>query len=405
MDRLNEVIRKTSRWLIDQQCEQSGGWAERPGLPVNPLNTAEAIIALIDAGAVTAGSDQIQKGIEYLKKCQYSKQNNAGAWTRWRRVNEKTLHHVPDIIRTSFVIQALIKGGVGLHDESIKKALNWLVSLRNDLDGGWGSRKGVVSAVLPTCFVLMALIEAYKAGMEEYKNMISEGLKFLIEKCHHNEGYFGDPGPLEGIQTIYAILSLQAARGCQLNPYIEKEKEAISWLLENPDKARKMVEWFVEIDSIDPGCNYSYLFMTESLLIRVLTESPYREHRKSELARDVMIDLKDRMDPSGAFYGYRIFTWATAKVLCSMSKAKQEYLKFPLRRPEYSGAKVGHILMIFIMLLLCAVVFLTIHSSFELLHAGVFVILMLAALLAYDKIREKTFKELSQKIISQFGKG
>jgi len=404
MNNVDEVIEKSSQWLVAQQHNQTGGWAERPGLSVNPLNTAEAIIALLDAGAVAAGSDQIQSGIDYLKRNQCTAQGKAGAWTRWSRVNQETVRHLPDIVRTSFAIQALIKGGVGVHDESVVKAIAWLLSTRNDLDGAWGTRQKVSSSVLPTCFALMALVEAYKAGMKECKDPIAEGIEFLVEKCHHNEGFFGDQGPLEGIQTVYAVLALQAARGCQLNPYIDKEKTAIEWLLENPDKARKMVEWFVEIDPDDDGGNYSYLFITESLLIRILTDSQFREHRKSELARYTMIDLKDKMDPSGGFYGYRVFSWATAKVLWALSKARHEYSVFPSRSPEYPGAKVGHILMIFILLLLGSVVFLTVQGSFGFLHASVFVILMLASLLAYGRIREKTFRELAQKIISQFGK-
>jgi len=60
--------------------------------------------------------------------------------------------------------------------------------------------------------------------------------------------------------------------------------------------------------------------------------------------------------------------------------------------------------MIFLLLLLGSVVFLTTKGSFGFLHANVFVILMFVSLLASGRIREKTFRELAQKIISQFGK-
>lgn len=405
MMKLDEVIDKSSQWLIAQQCKETGGWGERPGKAANSLNTAEAIIAIMDARAVEAGSKLIQNGIKFLKGNQCSEQDKAGSWTRWSRIGENIFHQTPDIVRTTFAIQALIKGGVGSDDESLENGINWLLSARSDTDGGWGCRKGAISAVLPTCFALMALTAAYKAEIKDFEEPINEGLKFLVENNHKSEGYFGDSGPLEGVQTIYAVLALQAARNCELNSYIKKEKVAIRWLLENPDKARKMVEWFVEIDPHHADANYTYLFMTESLLVRVLSESLSREHRKSELARDTMSDLKDKMDPSGGFYGYRIFSWATAKVLCSMSRAKNEYVEFPTRRPEYSGTKVGHILMFFILVLLGAVIYLTRNDMFNSLQAGVFVILMLASLLAYGRIRETTFKELLQKIISLFGKG
>jgi len=104
MNNVDEVIKKSSQWLVAQQHNQTGGWAERPGLSVNPLNTAEAIIALLDAGAVAAGSDQIQNGIDYLKRNQCTVEGKAGAWTRWSRVGQETVRHIPDIVRTSFAI-------------------------------------------------------------------------------------------------------------------------------------------------------------------------------------------------------------------------------------------------------------------------------------------------------------
>jgi len=302
------------------------------------------------------------------------------------------------MVRTSFAIRTLIKAGIGVNEEPVENAVDWLIAIRNE-DKGWGSRRGSPSALIPTCLALIALLEAYRARMNRCKQPITDGLAFLVGKYHKAEGSFGDPGPLKAVHTIYATLVLQAARGCELSPYLEKEKGAIGWLLEHPDEARKLVEERIKIDP-SGRFDYGFLFMTDSLLIKVLTGSAYKEHRNSALARNAIISLRDKMDESGGFFGYRVFSWSTAKVLSALSIASSRYHEFPKRRPEYSGLKAGNFLLAFAVLLSIAVVYLAINKSFNMLHAVLFIFLMIASLLGYGKIGEKTFKELVQSVLN-----
>lgn len=66
MESLQKVIEWASHWLLDQQDEASGCWPDRSGMQPNTLNTAEAMVALIDSDVSTAGSTPIQKGVKYL---------------------------------------------------------------------------------------------------------------------------------------------------------------------------------------------------------------------------------------------------------------------------------------------------------------------------------------------------
>ena len=393
---LKEVMKKSANWLLKNQDPHTGAWADRAGEPASILNTAEAIIAILDAHAVLPGDNQIQKGVQFLLQHQCTNKPDKGAWAREILKNGGKLTHVPDMVRTSFTIRALIKAGTWVDTEPVKNAVDWLLAIRNK-DNGWGYRRGTQSEPMPTCFALIALLEAYGAKMDECKQPAVAGLEFLVNKYSNNSGSFGAKDPLEAVHTIYAALVLQAARCCELNSYPDKEEQAITWLLGNPDKSSKLVEGKIMIDA-DDQLNYDFLFMTHSLLIRVLAGSVNKEHHKSNLARETLITLRDKMDPSGGFYGDRVFSWSTAKVLSALSMAMSNFKEFPERSPEYSGPKAGILVWIFAILLSIFVVYLTIKDSFKLLHAGVFIFLMLASLLAYGMIGEKTFKELVKDI-------
>lgn len=398
MTELGDVMKRSADWLLKRQDSTSGGWASRAGRVVSTLNTAETIIALLDGDVVAAGDNRIRQGVQFLLKHQFKEGSDVGTWPREVLGDQGEPYQIPDMVRTSFGIQALIKAGTGIDEDPIKNAVDWLLGLRNT-DNGWGYRRNSTSGSIPTCFALMALMEAYRAGMDQCKQSIINGLEFLVEKCGNEDGSFGNPGPLRAVHTIYATLVLQAARRCQLSPYLAKEKGAIGWLLEHPDDARKLVE---ERVTIDPSgrFDYGFLFMTDSLLIKVLTGSEFKEHRNSGLAREAMISLRDKMDESGGFYGYRVFSWSTAKVLSALGMVRSQYQEFPNRNPEYSGPKAGNFLFGFAILVSVAVVYLTVEDRFQLLHAAIFIFLMLALLLAYGRIGEKTFKELVQGVFN-----
>jgi len=203
-----------------------------------------------------------------------------GAWPREVAAGERDAppYHIADLVRTSFAVEALIKAGRGVDQEPVKNAVNWLLHCRR-LDNGWSGHKESASTFMPTCFVLLALIEACRAGMTRCKRKIEEGVRFLVDHYQKPEGCFDDPGPLRAVHTIYGTLTLQAVRRANLGRYAQEEKQAIEWLLRHPDEARKQVEEQLEIDPRGRG-NYGFLFMTESLLIRSLMSSEDKKYRE-----------------------------------------------------------------------------------------------------------------------------
>jgi len=301
IDEIRKAMESSARWLLDQQ-DPSGGWGEQPGKKPNTLNTAEVIIAILDVDGDVAqpGSAPIQHGVDFLLKHQLSGAMDSGAWPRGVPLDDGTLVKTPDIIRTSLAIQALIKAGRGVTETSIRNAVDWLLRIRR-IDKGWSHRGDATTTIMPTCFALMALVEACKAGSSACKEAIQEGLEFLATEYQRNDGSFGEPGPLTAAHTIYATLVLQKARRYGLPSYSQQERRAIDWLLVNPDEAKKLVEERVLLDATNSRENYSYLYMTGSLLIRVLNGCDDSEDWRALCPGTRSLALKTTWTPRGAF--------------------------------------------------------------------------------------------------------
>lgn len=411
MTQITKIIDSAGYWLEIQQ-EKSGGWGERRGAHVNVLNTAEAMIALIDSGICRAGNSSIRNAVQFLLRHQTLAGQDRGSWPREVTLNESNAIEIPDLVRTSYAIQALIKAGEGINEVPVESALEWLLTCRDESSKGWGYAHDKPNALIPTCFALTALLEACNAGAGVYQTQILESLQHLVDFYYNDggddvRGSFGEPGPLQGVHTIFAALVLQSARNNQLSRYEKHEKQAVEWLLRHPDEAIRLKEEWVSIDqnfSVDgQKGGYGFMFMTDTLLIRLLVGSDNMDDKRSALAHEAMHSLKDKIDENtGAFYGPRLFSWATAKALSALTvlqkHAGAEYPDFPARTPESRSAavgwKIGPVIIAFAILLSGLGFYLMVTEKFGLLAFSFFVIMMLAALLAYGAIGEKTFKEL-----------
>jgi hypothetical protein len=409
MTQIAQIITTAGGWLLKQQDPDSGGWADRPGGHVNTLNTAEAMIALIDGGCCKAGAATIRRAVLFLIKHQTKDGKDRGSWPREIVSEQGSTVCIPDLIRSAIAIQALIKAGEGVDDDGVKMALEWMLAVRDKDSKGWGYAPESPGEITPTCFAVTALLEAHAACPGTYSDHIRESLKYLVENHYNNggeeiNGSFGSSGELQGVHTIFAALVLQFARVNNILEYTKQEIQAIDWLLLHPDQAiRLREEWIAIHNSKVKGKagGYGYMFMTDTLLIKLLLGADGVNDRgsRSSLARDAMNSLKDKLDDStGAFYGSRLFSWSTAKALDALSSLQKssgaEYPDFPQRQPEYKGLKVGPIILGFSVLLSVFGFYLMVYDKFNMLAFGFFAIMMLAALLAYGMIGEKTFKEL-----------
>lgn len=403
------------QWLLGQQDPATGGWADRCGGHINALNTAETMIGLIDAGILNAGADPVQKGVQFLLTHQFREGPNRGSWPREIVSEQGITTRIPDIVRTSFAIQALIKAGVGFDQEAVQDALNWLVEVRDEKTKGWGYAPGKPSELMPTCFVLSAQLEVYKASQQNrLQEQIQEGLKYIVDTYYKSggdeeRGSFGEPNSLRAVHTIYSALVLQMARCCNLSLYTNQEKEAIKWLQRHPDSAIRLTEEWVDIEKNSGAGNqsggYGFMFMSDTLLIRLLMGSDNVDDRASGLADHAMNSLKDKLnETTGAFYGYRECSWSTAKALSALSVLRKhtdnQYPDFPHRDPEFTGWTTGPFILGFVILLSIFGFYLMVEEKFNLLAFSFFTALIMAALLAYGAIGEKTFKELFRRLMN-----
>ncbi|NTU41657.1 MAG: terpene cyclase/mutase family protein [Nitrospirales bacterium] len=405
---VERAIRTAVDWLLKIQDSGSGGWPERPGQAPSTLNTAEAIISLLDSRLVNCGDKAVKKGLSFLKKHHRPcpAEEDKGAWPREIQVEhgEQELL-IPDLVRTSFAVQAIARCE-GTDSDLVKDAVAWIKAVKNKDDGGWGFRRGGPSSITPTCFALKALIEAAAGGMQDCSDPILQGLKFLVGTCRNGDGSYGNNEALKPVQTINATLLIQSARArAGLGAYTEEERQAIDWLREHPDRAISQVEEEIEIGQPCAGCgNYSFSFMTPALLLELLMRSVDKEDRKGRLAEFAMLALKDMRDESlGAFKGARVFSWSTSKVLAGLSSVEQ-HVEFPVRKTESRGLKAGHAILVFSLFLSLAVIYLTMNNRFHVLQATFFMLMMLCSLLAYRLIGEATFADLIKTAWGAIGK-
>lgn len=95
-----------------------------------------------------------------------------------------------------------------------------------------------------------------------------------------------------------------------------------------------------------------------------------------------------------AFFGHRVFTWSTAHAICGLDAAKSKFPQIPVPTPEYVGTKVSTPILAFAIIVFAGTVYMSVMGSFKEMQAVVSVFLMLACLLAYGLIGERTFTEL-----------
>jgi prenyltransferase beta subunit len=170
MSRLTDQMDQSAAWLADQRNKATGGWgAEGPSSPESTMNTAEAIIALIDADADAVDGDAVRDGLAFLRGRQaQSGEPEPGSWRREVEDRGVLVEHA-DVVRTGLAIEALLRAGQPVHDSAIVAAVRWLYT-RQNADGGWGCTPGGQTRILQTCSALdalMAVLGAVGATVEE----------------------------------------------------------------------------------------------------------------------------------------------------------------------------------------------------------------------------------------------
>jgi prenyltransferase beta subunit len=401
MSQLTDQMIQSADWLREAQGEE-GGWGETPGAKhLSSLNTAEAIIALISTDREKAGTDAVERGIAFLRNHQSHEPTDAGAWLRDAKVKRVKVE-TADVVRTGLILEALVLADVDRTDPMITGAVRWLFEVQND-DGGWGPTRGKPTQMLPTCQALLGLL-AVRDRDDSVAPGITRGLAYVIG-CQRRAGFFGCdeiPSHLAAPHTIFALLVLQAARDQGMVSDAKSEERGIDWLLASQDDAKRLVCEKIELT---PDNHYDFLYVTDSLLIRVLNNSRRKDDRNSILYRASLYSVKDRIEPErGACFGYRPFTWSTARAIVGMSAAATTETTFPSRPAEYSvGSGARWVLSVLMLLILGGAAALAFFGSFSAQVFGFFALVVLVLLLLSRVISVAVFERLVRGLVGGRG--
>ena len=408
--KIDDMLNKAARWLLSQQDKYTGGWSPYYGGAVSALNTAEVIVALLDIDYHRYVNNlQVVKGLNFLETSRCDKGEHKGAWLRSvPRADEKVVPQ-PDIIRTSFAVQALIRTGRG-RTSAAQEGLDWIIKVYNTKDAGWGYRKNDPVSIMPTCFALLSLIDATKTEIREYTNIIDSGVHRLIKFRDNYSGSFctleDRQERLEAMHTVYVILVFQAIRDNQIKTLdVSKEEEdALDWLLNNSKVALDILEDRIAIDGPDGCASYNFLYLADTCITQVMLnakQEKFRNIEKNTLARKALEGLMHTSSMEGGFYSPRLMSWATAKAITSLKKSGIK--EFPIQcktcpsiesKTDRDNTKeAGRDIIIFLIVIVAGVIGLNIFGIFTPLTASIFIMLSIIALAAYGKITDKSLGE------------
>lgn len=389
---LKETTLNAGEWLFRLQKDDTGGWPEFKGKPTSILNTAEAILGILDANAAERGDARIRLGANLIANAQVQSGPDKGAWLREDPDEKESIGAVPDLVRTSFATQALFKTGEQKEHDAANRGIQWLLPLQCS-DYGWPYHRNGSSEVISTCFALDAMLEAHLAGTRGIDDSIKKGLGFLLSR-QEADGSFGS-GHLVGVSTVFVTRVLQRARGYGLPVHLEEEKKAIKWMLLNGDEVIRSEEVRIPIDPVGKA-DYNFLFINDTMLINVLMNSNSKDHGTSKLALKALNRLKSRIARDGGISGPRVFSWSTAKAMSALTAAQKVYKELPTTPPELPGVRGSYVFLSFAFVLVGIVTYLSSTNSLGVYATSVFIILLLAVLLVLGFIGEKTFKEILQ---------
>jgi Prenyltransferase and squalene oxidase repeat len=390
-------MEKATDWLISIQ-DKTGGWGQYQGASPNVLNTAESILAMLDTKQCKAGDDTIQKGIDYLKFSQLvgnraPHRTDEGAWGRLIPGDDGPDRHLPETVRSAFALLALNASGEPTHDPSVSKGLHWLVRTSN-ADGGWGYTAGHESSLFPSCMALCVLLRLHDAGDKALKDKLREpiekGLTHLHDAYRNPLGSFGRQADLVAAHTLYALRTLRLARDQGFRVERRDIEDAVGWIGGQGPCVTQWVNEFIKIGDKDPP--YAFTHVTPALYLDTFGADL---SANDAIARESMIVMHGDMDRvSCGFSGRRPVSWATAKSLIGLAAVHGIFHAFPEREiptGQVQGRQYLFLLLVSICVL-ATVVALSGKLSSE--YVGVMGLVILACLLIYGYITERSFIEV-----------
>jgi prenyltransferase beta subunit len=186
-----ELVAKSRKWLEDGG-DPNGGWGIGPEDPHDMNNTYIVSSALFDSGTKLE-EPMFKQTVEWLA----SNQLENGAWPiHADRGGEVDLENSVK----AFMILKVLKSGF---DENLDKLSKFILKNRNN-DGGWGSRPGLESDIMPTAYAFKCLTDSgytYASHPEEMGIVID----YLL-KHQDRVGFWSREGSSQGSVGLTSFL-------------------------------------------------------------------------------------------------------------------------------------------------------------------------------------------------------
>ena len=392
-------IRESAQWLKKIQNAEDGGWGEYQGAKSSCLNTSEAIIALVESGCHKAGDRVIQKGAKYLIENQLNGENSTttedcGAWVREFKRGKKAIC-IPDTVRTSFALLALNTAGRSCEDKPVELGIKWLLKTQNKDGKGWGYRPNSENSLFPTCLALEALLRMYSAGEEQsLKSPIQDVLDHILS-YRNDDGSFGKMPGLVATHTLHVICVFQMASDLDFNIPRKEIESAKNWIRNNKDQTVRWSNETIRLEKKENSpANYTFSHLNPAMYLRVFGEKLFPE---DDIGEESLIVLDDNIDPvTHAFCAKRPVSWATAKALMGLAKMPSliKDKEFPVRKSQSVQPQGRHYIFGFLAILVLASAVLEGMGKLSMTFASVTYAVILALLLVYGYISEKSFVKL-----------
>lgn len=412
---IQECISTSSDWLIEIQSASDGGWGQIKGDSSNSLNTAEAILGLLESEEKEPGEKAIQNGIGFLLSNQAKIPGQADllSYSYWSR--DLTKGHknivIPDVVRTALALRSLIRAGLPLSSLPIAGGLHWILSIQNS-DGGWGYSHQEKSRLFPTCMVIKTLLRIVPVDQREsgsysradQEKCLRDGLGFIRAK-RNDDGSFGDTSSLLVPHTIHVIDLIHIAGSSNWDGFPKRYhdllKPAIGWI---EDNRKDVLRWSTESVLINHqqygSVEYIFSHINPSLYLRFvfprfleLSEGKGFDD-KTALAYDALEVTLDNIDPSPSAKGFcarRPVSWATAQTVAALSQAMKKYQEFPERKNPSMRLGEQQYALIFLVILAFLTFILSVLEKLSGPLLSFFLFLILAMLLVYGVLSEKGF--------------
>lgn len=233
----NTLIKSKAKTI--EKPESISYWAlflENP-----PTSTIETCAVSLGGASLLATGEGIEtRMVQNAAKLVSNLQRPDGGWTSFTPTEEEESL----TIEAFFAIPFLLKVDHQTYLNTIKKGVEWLISIENDL-GGWGFHNGDNSHVVTTSYTVRILAEWVRFQNDMItRDAINRGLNWLIEQ-QNDDGAWSKIKNKSGssVQTAVALLAL-TSNGL-FKPYSKPVVRGRNWLLSNLENREGFVDNYI----------------------------------------------------------------------------------------------------------------------------------------------------------------